>query len=350
MSDLEKEKKNQKEIEENTEPDAEAENKKTFAEELDRTEIMALVSKKRSRRPWIALSIVVVIALAFMLGRFQAQNVMAKEAGNINGVKITQAELYDEMIRQLGEQPGQILDNLIMTKLIGMEAEKAKVKVTDADVDAELKEIKKSIPSEEQFNAILEQNNLTLDDLKKQLISQIQIRKIFEPQIPMKNEDLHAYFDGNKESLGTPEQIRASHILLQTKDEAEAALARLKNGADFAELAKELTVDTASKDNGGDLEFFSRGRMNPQFEEAAFKLNKGEISDVVESPNGFHIIKVTDKKSAQIPTFEEKKEEVKKRYFDEQLNTLLPEWLDKISKGADIQNPLKKSAAPAFPQ
>src|SRR5690606_24013284 len=117
----------------------------------------------------------------------------------------------------------------------------------------------------------------------------------------------------------TPEQVRASHILVDEKAKAEELLAQLKNGADFAELAKEHSKD-GSAAQGGDLDYFGRGRMVAPFEEAAFALNVGEISDVVESQFGFHIIKLTDKKAAETATFEDKKEEIQKTVFDGKLN------------------------------
>jgi len=289
---------------------------------------------------WIGLSVLLLVALLFVLWNGKVDGQMNETVGEVNGVSITKAELYDEMIQQLGDTPSQILDTMITTKLISMEAEKENVKVSDADIDKELADIKKSYPSEEQFEADLEQSYMTLDDLKRQIMIQLQLRKIFEPKISVKDEDLKAYFEENKESFGTPEQVQASHILLNEKKEAESVLQQLKDGADFAELAKQFSQDPGSKDNGGELPLFGRGEMYEEFENAAFELGKGEMSGIVESPGGFHIIKVTDKIAAQTPAFEEKQEEVKKAYFDEQLQAQLPDWLEKIRKEAEIKNSL----------
>ncbi len=121
---------------------------------------------------------------------------------------------------------------------------------------------------------------------------------------PTAREVERAYND-SIELYSTPEQVRASHILLKTagkkedevKAKAEQILKELKAGGDFAALAKKYSEDEGSAKQGGDLDFFGKGRMDPAFEEAAFELKPGEISDVVKSQYGFHIIKVTDKKA-----------------------------------------------------
>jgi peptidyl-prolyl cis-trans isomerase D len=129
---------------------------------------------------------------------------------------------------------------------------------------------------------------------------------------PTDREVQRAYNDGI-ELYSTPEQVRASHILLKTegkkedevKAKAEQVLKDVKAGGDFAALAKKYSEDEASAKNGGDLDFFARGRMVPEFDEVAFKLQPGEISDLVKSQFGFHIIKVVDKKAATVRTLDE---------------------------------------------
>jgi peptidyl-prolyl cis-trans isomerase D len=125
-------------------------------------------------------------------------------------------------------------------------------------------------------------------------------------------QEIQALYEKNKSMFSTPEQVRASHILLKTegkdkaavKKQAEAVLAKVKAGGDFAALAKEYSEDS-SKDKGGDLDYFGRGRMVKEFEDAAFALQVGQTSGLVESQFGFHIIKLTDHKPALTRTFEQ---------------------------------------------
>jgi peptidyl-prolyl cis-trans isomerase D len=125
-------------------------------------------------------------------------------------------------------------------------------------------------------------------------------------KIVVSSADIERTYNSNIEQYSTPEQVRASHILLKTegkddaavKARAEELLKQARAGADFAELAKKNSEDDASAKNGGDLDYFGRGRMVPEFDQAAFSLEPGKISDLVKSQYGYHIIKVVDKKPA----------------------------------------------------
>jgi peptidyl-prolyl cis-trans isomerase D len=160
--------------------------------------------------------------------------------------------------------------------------------------------------------------------------------------------EVQSYYNGNIAQYQTPEQVRASHILLNIagKDEAavrkqaEDILQQVKAGADFAELAKKYSEDEGSKPNGGDLDYFSRGRMVPEFEAAAFALEVGQVSDIVKSQFGFHIIKVVDKKPAVTRSLDEVRpqieEQLKRQRADQQIATRATELAAGISNTADL--------------
>ena len=131
-------------------------------------------------------------------------------------------------------------------------------------------------------------------------------------------EDIQRHYDTNQEQFSTPEQVRASHILFKTegKDEAEvrkqaeAVLKRAKSGEDFAKLANQFTDEEVGKTRGGDLDFFGRGTMAKEFEEASFALKPGEISDIVKTQFGLHIIKLTDRKAASKRSLDEARPQI----------------------------------------
>jgi peptidyl-prolyl cis-trans isomerase D len=161
--------------------------------------------------------------------------------------------------------------------------------------------------------------------------------------------DVQRFYNDNIAQYQTPEQIRASHILLNTagKDEAtvrkqaEDILKQARAGADFAALATKFSEDEGSKVNGGDLDYFGRGRMVPEFETAAFALQPGQISDLVKSQFGFHIIKVVDKKPAVTRTFDEVRpqieEQLKAQRTDQQLTARATELASRIDDPSDLE-------------
>lgn len=252
----------------------------------------------------------------------------------VNGVSISKNSLYDALVAAGGSQT---LQGMISKELVKQESEKAGIKITDADIEKEMADIKKSFSSEEEFQAALTQYNMSLDELKQDMTVQAQLRKLLEPQVKVTDEDVKKYYDENLESLKTPEQIRASHILVKTKEEAETVLADLKNGGDFAAIAKEKSQDPGSKELGGDLDFFAKGVMEESFETAAFALKVGELSSVVETSNGFHVIKLTDHKDAATPTLDEKKEAIKEQLVTEQISTLSSTWMEEKTAAATIE-------------
>ncbi|MFC4775943.1 peptidylprolyl isomerase [Paenibacillus sp. GCM10023252] len=300
---------------------------------------------RNGKGPWVAISTILAIALvAVSIFAFTNDGASGEAVATVNGVDITKDQLYDAMVVSGG---ASTVDNLITNELIKQEADKAKVTVTDEDVNKEIDTLKKQFNTEEEFNAALAQYNMTIDDLKRDAKSQVQIKKILEPKTKVSDEDIQKFYDENKASLGEPEQVKASHILVATKEEADAILKELKGGADFATVAKEKSTDPGSKDKGGDLGFFGKGENDPALEEAAFKLEKGQLSEVVQGSNGFHIIKKTDSKAAVIPTLEDKKAEIKDTLVTQQVGELSQQWLTDLKAQAKITNTLAPAADPA---
>ena len=161
-------------------------------------------------------------------------------------------------------------------------------------------------------------NEILAQELLRQELSKINVT----------DQDVKSYYDANQDAFKQPEMVRARHILIKAdktasdeeknkaKEKAEGLLKRIKDGEDFAKLAKEYSDDTGSKSNGGDLGFFAKGKMVKPFEDAAFALKPGEVSGVIQTDFGFHIIKVEEKKAAGIVPFEEAKEKVKSQLLD----------------------------------
>jgi foldase protein PrsA len=287
-------------------------------------------------RIWMIASIVLFAVLIIYIviyppGKSGGDN---PTVAKVNGVEISKSKLYDALVKAGGSQT---LDSMITEELVKQESDKAGIQVTDADLDKEIANIKKNFGTDEQFEQALTSYNTTLDKLKEDMHTQVELRKLLEPQVKISDDDIKNYYDSNLETLKTPEQVRASHILVATKEEAEAILADLKNGADFATVAKEKSTDPGSKDKGGDLDFFAKGQMEEPFETAAFALKVGELSGVVQTSNGYHIIKLTDHKDAVTPTLEEKKDDIHEQLVTEQISDLSNKWLEDKKAAASIE-------------
>jgi len=293
---------------------------------------------------WMIASLVLAAALIVVLIVPPFAKGSGNEAvANVNGVSITKDRLYDAMVEAGGTQ---MLDGIIREELIDQEMSKKSLTVTDEEVTAEVAALKASYPSEDQFNMALMQANLTEEDLSKQMREQVKLKKLLGDKVKVTDEEVKEIYDQYKESFATPEQVRASHILVETKEEADKIYKELQEGADFAAIAKEKNQD-ATKDTGGDLNFFGRGEMDPAFEEAAFKLKKGEISQPVKSSFGYHIIKLTDRKEATNPTYEEKKEEIRGQLVNQKVSQESPAYIQELKDKAKITNTLDKSSADA---
>ncbi len=196
-----------------------------------------------------------------------------------------------------------------------------------------------------------------LEEVKKLVIVEAYVRKKIEGDIKISDDEMKKFYDQNKDKFKTGDQIRASHILVKSEKEAQDVLAELKKGASFEELAKKYSKD-ASAAKGGDLGWFPKGAMVPAFEKAAFSLKEGEISGVVQTPFGFHIIKVTGKRPAGVRTFDEVKDQIKAALMPAKQQEALQQLQDNLKKDAKISvkedvlndvgsKPEEKSAQPA---
>ena len=209
---------------------------------------------------------------------------------------------------------------------------RSQVTVTDADVASHFESRKAEYRVGEQRK------------IRYLLLDRDQARQ----KVAVPATDVQRYYNSNIDQYQTAEQVRASHILLNTagKDEAavrkqaETILAQAKAGTDFAELAKKFTEDEASKATGGDLNFFGRGRMVPEFEAAAFTLEPGQISDLVKTQYGFHIIKVVEKKPAVTQTLDQVRPQIEQiltmQIADQQITDRAQQLDDRIDNPGDL--------------
>ncbi len=191
-----------------------------------------------------------------------------------------------------------------------------------------LNAIEKKYDQEEAF--ITEMENLKAVKLKE-----YGINKILNG-VELTEEEIRVFYDGHKESFKTEETARASHILVDSEEEAEKLLKEIKEGKDFAKTA-EVYSKCPSKANGGDLGFFSRGKMVPEFEEAALNLNPGEISGIVKTQFGYHIVKLIEKKEPENLKYEQVRNKISDYLLGQKRNVAFSQKTEELRKQYKIE-------------
>lgn len=294
--------------------------------------------KLTNKRTWkfvlLSLSLVLVISITGCTSKGNDE-IVAK----VNDQVITKEELYNSLVKENGLQ---VLETLITEKIIDVEAKKQNITVSEEEIEAEINELMESYGGEELFKQALEYYGYTMDDIKKNVTVNTKIKKLVEPSITITEEEMKEYFEKNKDSFDQEEQVKARHILVDTEEEAKEIKGKIDAGEDFAELAKEYSKDEGSKAAGGSLGYFGRGRMVASFEEAAFSLEIGEVSEPVKSDFGYHIIKVEDKKEAKEANYEESKEKIKDIILEDKLPEAYQNWYQEKLNEYEVTNYLKE--------
>ena len=254
---------------------------------------------------------------------------------SVNGEKISKNDLFDEMVKLNGPQA---LESLILQKIIELEAKEQKIIVSDEDIENELETYYDYYGGKEIFIQNLEMSGHSFDDVKNDLAINIKVKKLLEPRIKVEDEELEEYFENNKDTFAQDKQAKTSHILVETEETANKIKAKLADGANFAELAAEYSIDTVTKESGGELGFISKGEMVEEFEDAAFSLDIGEISSPVKTQYGYHIIKVEEINEAQEANFKDSKSKILEIVSDQKMQLEYEVWIQEVYEKYKIEN------------
>lgn len=320
---------------------------------------------------WVA-----ALAATLLFGLWEGPAGAAESAGpdaaaSVNGKKIpiTEFEREFEFYKQrLGAQgavlPAQyevqvrseVLDDMIDRELIFQQSGKKGIKIAPEEIDKEIESIRQRYSDPKQFETILAQMKLTETALRSQIAERAAIRAYVNQEIgsgiTISDADTKAFFDAHPELFERPEEVRARHILIKvdsgadekTRAEARRKMGELKKradgGEDFSQLAKDHSEDS-SADDGGDLGFFPKGRMVAPFETAAFALQKDQISDVVETQFGYHLIQLVDRHEAVTLAYDDVKTRINANLRNEKVEEQLKSHLEALRKEAKIETFLK---------
>jgi peptidyl-prolyl cis-trans isomerase C len=280
----------------------------------------------------------------------------------VNGEAVRKVE-FDRIVRNLeigsGPIPVQrrdevlrgVLDQLITYTLMSQEAAAKKISVTDVDIDRRIGQMRGQ-GSDADFKKALEARNMSVEQLRSDARVQLTIEKLMESEVAgiaaATDAEARQYYAANPDRFARGEAVRASHILLRVDAKAPEAvrketLARTqsilklaRSGKDFAALAKQHSQD-GSAAAGGDLGYFERGRMVPAFSQAAFALKPGEISDVVTTEYGYHIITVSERKAAETVPFDQARSQIIDVLSKEKKRARAGQFIEEVKKRARIE-------------
>ena len=241
----------------------------------------------------------------------------------------------DQGKQALSQIKSQLLDRMIEGKLIAQEVKNQKLNPEDASVTAQEDVIKKNIGDVTKFQDTLNQQGMTEPELKNFLV--IYAKMTADVKAPS-DTDVQAFYDKNKVKYTQPESVTARHILLKTEDEAKAVIAQLKAGADFTQLAKDKSIEPGAKDSGGDLGTFTKGKMVPEFETAAFAQKVGTFSETpVKTQFGYHVILVEAHTAAVAQDFAKVKPQVQQDALNAAKDAKFQTFFDDLRKKAKIE-------------
>ena len=313
----------------------------------------------------------------------------------VNDIKITQGQFDKKMDQAIGNSmfarmgvdlknnkntfliniiKERVVNDLIVQALLDEEIKKRGIKISNKDTENAIKDIIDKIGSKEQLETILKQNGLTSAEFKSGITEQVKIKKLAEQlgNSDVSDADAKKYYDKNIVKFKHPEEVKVSHILIaanrkdiedlikaenegkelseadlkakvdakmkEKREKAEKLLAELKKDpSKFAKLAKENSEDPGSAENGGDLGFFPRGRMVPEFEKAAFSMKPNTVSDIIQTQYGYHIMLVADRKEAGQDPYEKVQNDIKEYLKNQKQVEMVDDLVESLKKNAKIE-------------
>ena len=259
---------------------------------------------------------------------------------------LIEKEVVRELINQQGKKENLVLDNKL--------------------IETELESLRSAYSSEKEFNKALKARNINLEDIKKSMQIDLNARQLLNAQIKGKtsisNKDVKKYYEENKSKFQRPEAYHARHILAayfppealrnqtikelkknkeffarMAEEKIDKVIEELKKGTDFKKLARNQSDDESSRETGGDLDYIYKGIFDASFDEAAEKLNPGEISGKIKTRFGFHVIQLIEKKPPEMASFDEMKPGIQKHLFLEEAKKQVAIYIEKLKQTASIE-------------
>jgi len=304
-------------------------------------------------RKFLARGTALLLLLAAGCHRRPPEDPSAAPVAWVNGQVLTRAEFERDLTRSLELPDGSstptpdqlaalrrtVLQARLDRLLFVQEGTRRGLEIPPADVEQRLQRMRADWPPAE-FDALLSQRHQSLDELRAELRAQLVQERLFHelvyPRVAVTEEEIRAELDAHPELLQEPEQVHAAQIVVKELDQAKEIRAKLREGAKFADLARERSLSADAKD-GGDLGWFPRGVMPPQFDAVAFSLGAGQISDVVTTDYGFHIFKLLERRPARKRDLAAVRADVERRLLRAKQEQAQTDFVTQLRSKADIR-------------
>ncbi len=267
--------------------------------------------------------VVLVLAVSIIfniVGCGQRKDAGGKVVAQINGREIRDDEfkmrfsrLSPSLKSKYSDEKGkrEFLEEIIKRELLLQEAKKAGI---------------------EKDQVLLER----IEEMKERLILNEFLQREVEGRLVTTDKELEDYYNLHKEEFKSPDEAKISHILVKNEEDAKAVIKRLRKGSDFAKMAREISIDMATKDSGGEMGVIQKGKFHPQLDSVIFSANEGEVSDPVKTERGYHIIKVQKKIRGLPLSFNDAKNMLSQRYQIEKRNRAFEDLFTRLKSKANI--------------
>ncbi|MBI3378331.1 MAG: peptidylprolyl isomerase [Nitrospirae bacterium] len=287
----------------------------------------------------------------------------SKVVAFVNGAGITRAELDMEINRlapqelyhrsispeKQKEMEKKAIENLIDAELFYIEAKRQDLKVDNSELEKSISSVKASYPSTKAFKDALKKSGMTMPVFEEKVRKNLVVEKLIEKEVKVSltDNDLEEYYKKNTEKFKEPEAVRLGYVYVKinpsepdgrkkAKERAKEAYSKIKSGSDFAQIAQTYSHDM-SRVKGGDVGFVHRGMMPQDIEKAAFSLKVGQLSEIIETDIGFHILKVEEKRASRQVSFKEVKDKLKKELTESMQKNRLESLIKRLRENAKIQ-------------
>jgi parvulin-like peptidyl-prolyl isomerase len=315
---------------------------------------------RRNIKPILIIIIVAfIVSIFYGLGQYRSSGNRQQATGGliaeVNNTGISYQQWQNAFSNFISRYDNQTLSNmsdqtlayvknsvteqLVNSILLYQHAQEKNITISESDINEEIEKIKNSFETESDFNDAIKRSNLTLNQLKDDIRRQLMIGEVIEQEndkVEVTEEEISKYYEEHKDYFFEPEKRKIRHILVEDKEEAQKILNQIKDGmVDFEKAAREKSICPSSEQDG-DLGYITRGQMVKEFETVAFSLEAGEISEVVKTEYGYHIIRCEDIQEEHQQTFEEAKGTIKENLRSQKENSAIEALLTQLREESDV--------------